>query len=110
MDLREFRLRQMELVLAQNGRRFALRHAYLQQRFLLALTLAGGVFLSTLRAEVPLWGGLAAIPALAWAAWENRRIDRLSSEEQSQGLRALKELDHLAPQPEGLTPQEENRP
>lgn len=85
--------------------RAALRTAYVQRRFVIALTLVGGVFLSLLRQEVPLWGGGAALAPLTWAALENRRMERLSREEYLEARLLLEAFEKLADEAEGLSSQ-----
>jgi hypothetical protein len=92
VDAREFRFRQAEIVLEQLRHQTRLRHSDLQRRFAFALTLVGGVFLSSLRAEVPRWGALAAIPFGAWAGWEMWRSSKLAEAEDDQAQALISSL------------------
>lgn len=101
MDDRALRVHQVELYITELHHPSGLRHSELQRRFLFALTLAGGVFLSLLRAEVPLWAVVAALPPLASAARDVAAIRRLAQETHAEVLAAIGSLGHPEPKPSG---------
>lgn len=109
MDERELQVRQVELYIAELHHQSGLRHSELQRRFLFALTLAAGVFLSLLRAEVPLWAVLAAVPPLMSAVRDVMAIRRLSKETHAEVVGAIGSLGR-APPPKGSRPEEANDP
>lgn len=110
MDPAELRVRQTEMRLEQLRHQVGLRHSDLQRRFILALTLTGGVFLSLVRAEVPAWGATAAVPPLAWAALEMLRIRQMGTNAQRAGEALIGELDEMATPAEGSGSEEANDP
>lgn len=109
MDPEEKRVRQAEMRLQQLHHQVGLKHSDLQRRFVFALTLAGAVFLSLLRAEVPLETALAAGPPAAWAWQERRRIRSLAEVADSNAQLIIREAEE-PPKAQPSRDEEDNEP
>lgn len=107
MDGRGVRVQQADMMLREIHHQTALRHSDLQRQFIFGLTVAAGVFLSSLRAEVPATALALAVPALAWSYAQAASIRELSRRSKAEAFDVIRSLDEPG---EGLSGPGVNEP